>query len=142
MSSSVQPYGRQLTKLFSSWDSPGQNTEVGCHALLQRVFSTQGLNLWLLWSLHWQVASLLQVPSGKPDIGLHTLKLLISADIYYYSYSFIVTFSLSTFELKSKHWDIFHLKVGEIDKHVGDKFILWQGTIDMENLLTLIFSFI
>ena len=25
-------------------DSPGKNTEVGCHALLQGIFSTQGLN--------------------------------------------------------------------------------------------------
>jgi len=27
-----------------SEDSPGQNTGVGCHALLQRIFPTQGLN--------------------------------------------------------------------------------------------------
>ena len=26
-------------------DSPGKNTGVGCHALLQGIFSTQGLNL-------------------------------------------------------------------------------------------------
>ena len=26
------------------WDSPGKNTEVGCHSLLQRFFPTQGLN--------------------------------------------------------------------------------------------------
>ena len=25
-------------------DSPGENTEVGCHTLLQRIFPTQGLN--------------------------------------------------------------------------------------------------
>ena len=30
------------------WDSPGKNTGVGCHALLQGIFSTQGLNLCLL----------------------------------------------------------------------------------------------
>ena len=24
------------------WDSPGKNTEVGCHALLQGIFPTQG----------------------------------------------------------------------------------------------------
>ena len=29
-------------------DSPGKNTEVGCHALLQRMFPTQGLNPGLL----------------------------------------------------------------------------------------------
>jgi len=30
------------------WDSPGKNTGVGCHALLQGIFLTQGLNLGLL----------------------------------------------------------------------------------------------
>ena len=35
-------------------DSPGKNTAVGCHALLQGIFSTQELNLYLL---HWQVDS-------------------------------------------------------------------------------------
>ena len=38
-------------------DSPGKNTGVGCHFLLQRIFPAQGLNLYLLcyrWSLyHW-----------------------------------------------------------------------------------------
>ena len=29
-------------------DSPGKNTGVGCHALLQRIFPTQGLNTGLL----------------------------------------------------------------------------------------------
>ena len=29
-------------------DSPGKNTGVGCHALLQRIFPTQGLNWGLL----------------------------------------------------------------------------------------------
>ena len=28
-------------------DSPGKNTGMGCHALLQRIFPTQGLNLRL-----------------------------------------------------------------------------------------------
>ena len=29
-------------------DSPGRNTEVGCHALLKGIFSTQGANPCLL----------------------------------------------------------------------------------------------
>ena len=36
-------------------DSPGKNTGVGCHFLLEGIFPTQGLNLGLL---HWQVDSL------------------------------------------------------------------------------------
>ena len=46
-----------------SMDFPGNNTEVGCHALLQEIFLTQGSNLCLLCLLHWQTGSL---PPGKP----------------------------------------------------------------------------
>ena len=41
-------------------DSPGQNTGVGCHALLQGIFPTQGLNpclphcRWILYCLSQQ----------------------------------------------------------------------------------------
>ena len=38
--------------------SPGKNTGVGCHALLQGIFPTQGSNPHLLQVLHWQVGSL------------------------------------------------------------------------------------
>ena len=48
------------------WDSPGKNTRVGCHALFQGIFPTQGLNPHLLRLLHWQVGSLPLVLPGKP----------------------------------------------------------------------------
>ena len=35
MSDSVRPHRRQPTRLLGPWDSPGKNTEVGCHFLLQ-----------------------------------------------------------------------------------------------------------
>ena len=38
--------------------SPGENTGVGCHALLQGIFLTQRLNPCLLSLLHWQTGSL------------------------------------------------------------------------------------
>ena len=44
------------------WDSPGKSTEVGCHALLQGIFPTQGLNPSLLSLLHWQAGSLPLAP--------------------------------------------------------------------------------
>ena len=47
-------------------DSPGKNTGVGCHAILQGIFPTQGLNPRLLRLLHWQVGSLPLAPPGKP----------------------------------------------------------------------------
>ena len=35
MSDPVRPHRRQPTKLHRPWDSPGKNTGVGCHFLLQ-----------------------------------------------------------------------------------------------------------
>ena len=47
-------------------DSPGKNTLVGCHALFQGIFLTQGSNTHLLCLLHWQVGSLPLVPLESP----------------------------------------------------------------------------
>ena len=44
MSDSLQPYGLQPTRLLCPWDSLGKNTGLGCHALLQGIFPTQGSN--------------------------------------------------------------------------------------------------
>ena len=65
MSSSLQLYGLWPTRLLCPWDSPGKNTGVGCLALLQGIFWTQGSNQHLLCLLHWQVGSLSLVPPGK-----------------------------------------------------------------------------
>ena len=35
MSDSVRPHRQQPTRIFCPWDSPGKNTGVGCHSLLQ-----------------------------------------------------------------------------------------------------------
>ena len=35
MSDSVRPHGLQPTRLLCPWDSPGKDTGVGCHFLLQ-----------------------------------------------------------------------------------------------------------
>ena len=56
----------QTSGIFYPWDSPGKNIGVGCHALLQGIFPTQGSNLgWeemskrkmLLRFLHGQAGS-------------------------------------------------------------------------------------
>ena len=49
MSNSVQPpHGLQPARLLCPCDSPGKNTRVGCHALLQGILLTNGSNLGLL----------------------------------------------------------------------------------------------
>ena len=35
VSDSVRPHGQQPTRLLHPWDSPGKNTGMGCHFLLQ-----------------------------------------------------------------------------------------------------------
>ena len=35
------------------WDSPGKSTGVGCHATLQGISPTQGMNPHLLHLLNW-----------------------------------------------------------------------------------------
>ena len=60
----------QPSRLLCPWDSPGKNTEVGCHFLLQGIFPTQGSNQCLL---HWQVDSLLLSHLGGPKRLLTSL---------------------------------------------------------------------
>ena len=48
MSDSLQLHGLQPTRLLYLWDSPGKNTGVDSHSLLQGIFLTQGSNLGLL----------------------------------------------------------------------------------------------
>ena len=50
MSNSLWPH-----RLYSPWNSPGQNIGVGSLSLFQGIFPSQGLNLHLL---HWQADSL------------------------------------------------------------------------------------
>ena len=64
VSDSVQPYGLQPIRLLCPWDSPGKNTGVGCHALLQEICPTQRSNLCLLYLLRWQASSLPLAPPG------------------------------------------------------------------------------
>ena len=44
----LRPHGLWPDRLLCPWDSPGKNTGVDCHSLLQRIFPTQGSNLGLL----------------------------------------------------------------------------------------------
>ena len=58
--------GTVVCQALCPWDSPGKNTGVGCHALLQAIFPIQGSNPCLLRLLHWQAGSLPPAPPGKP----------------------------------------------------------------------------
>ena len=55
VSNSLPPHRLQPVRLLCPWNSPGKNTGLGSHSLLQRIFLTQGSNSCLL---HWQADSL------------------------------------------------------------------------------------
>ena len=66
MSSSLRPHG-----LYSTWNSPGQNTGVGSRSLLQGIFPTQGLNpgfphrRQILYQLSHKESPICRVPHEK-----------------------------------------------------------------------------
>ena len=64
LSGSFRPHGLEPSRLFCPWDSPGKNTGVGCHFLLQGIFPTQGLNPGLP---HCKLILYSESP-GKPKI--------------------------------------------------------------------------
>ena len=55
MSNSLWPHGPYPARFLHQWDSPGKNTGVGRHSLLQGIFLIQGSNPYLLhfrWILY------------------------------------------------------------------------------------------
>ena len=44
----LRPHGLQPTRFLCPWNFLGKSTGVGCHALFQEIFPTQGLNPHLL----------------------------------------------------------------------------------------------
>ena len=71
MSHCLWPHGLYTARLLCPWDSPGKNSGVGCHALLQGIFPTQGLNPYLFHFLLWQAAFLPLAPPRKLISRIH-----------------------------------------------------------------------
>ena len=103
MSDSSRPHGLQPTRLFCPWDFPGKSTGVGCHFLLQGIFSTQGLNPGLL---HWRqtLYCLSHKGSKKQQIQnrqLKTPKILNGPQIFPIEGTFLLTFLLAHLQTDS-----------------------------------------
>ena len=60
------PMDHSLPGSSAHGESPGKNTGVGCHALLQGIFPAQGSNLCFSRLQYWQAGSLPLAPPGKP----------------------------------------------------------------------------
>ena len=75
MSNCLRPHRLQPARLLCPWNSPGKNSGVGSHALLQGIFLTQGSNLGLL---HCRQILLQSEPPGK------LILIIRKACIFYY----------------------------------------------------------
>ena len=67
VSDPLRPHGLQPARLLCPWDSPGNRTGGGCHALLQGIFPTRGStpHLYLLyWRADTTSATLTRLDSG------------------------------------------------------------------------------
>ena len=77
------PMDCSLSGVSVHGDSPGKNTGVGCHFLLQGIFPIRGSNSHLLSLLYWQAGSLPLTPPGNP-----VLPNLNGCSNYDFSYKF------------------------------------------------------
>ena len=88
------PMDCQPARLLCPWASPGKNIGMGCHALLQNIFLTQGLNLGLL---HHKADSLLPEPPGKPlQLFLGNMSFRIQPLMLFLSESYQIVLFLKT----------------------------------------------
>ena len=76
----MRPHRRQLTRLPCPWDSPGKNTGVGCHFLLQcmKVKSeSESLSRARLlatpWTAAYQAPPSMDFPGKSTGVGCHCL---------------------------------------------------------------------
>ena len=73
MSNFLWPHGQQPTRLLCAWDPPSKSTGMGCHALLQGIFLTQGLIPCLLhcgWILYcWPTREAQETLSDSPGLA-------------------------------------------------------------------------
>ena len=102
MSNSVQPHRWQPTRLRRPWDSPGKNTGVGCHFLLQ-CMKVKSEN---------EVAQLCLTPSDPMDCslpGCSVHRIFHARVLEWVAIAFSVTYSTKCkHEFKNEWNDILH----------------------------------
>ena len=99
-------------RLLCPRNSPGKNTGVGCHALLQGIFLTQGLNLHFLPLRHWQAGSLPLAPPGNSPAS-HcppTIAFLSTSTAKYFTKKncLYVSPSFPTYPIRHLFWMLLH----------------------------------
>ena len=96
MSNSVRPHRRQPTRLPHPWDSPGKNTGVGCHFLLQCITGgNRGTFILLCWHLYSD--NLFYNEAVFYIKNFQVYMLIVSILFYYLEWLLLPFFSLVTF---------------------------------------------
>ena len=95
MSDSVQPQRRQPTRLPCPWDSPGKNTGVGCHFLLQcmKVKSEREVTQSCPTLSDPMDCS----PPGSSVLGIFQARVSIGVWIYLWAFCFVPLIYISVF---------------------------------------------
>ena len=88
------PHGLKHSRLLCPWNSPGKNTGVGCHDLLQGIFPTQGSNPYLPhcgWILYHWVTSDAQHNSNL-CLCLHTAFVSVCISVFSFRVPYTIRF--------------------------------------------------
>ena len=105
-------------------DSPGRNTGVGCYALLQGFFPTQGWNPHLLYLLHWQASSLpLSHLGSLLCISITFFSLLLLDNITIYKYTMVC---LSTTFVGQLGCSQFGANMNNLAVNIQVQVLLWK----------------
>ena len=91
VSNSGQPHRRQPTRLPRPWDSPGKNTGVGCHFLLQCMKVKRKVKL--LSHVRLLATPMECSPPGFSAHGIFQARVLEWGAIAFSSYPFYLTFN-------------------------------------------------
>ena len=94
VSNSVQPHRRQPTRLPCPWDSPGKNTGVGCHFLLQQMKVKSESEVAQSCPTLLQPTRLVHpgdFPGKSAGVGYHCL---LRIEAYFFFFCFIYFFLL------------------------------------------------
>ena len=91
VSDSLRSYGLEPVRPLCPRDSLGKNTGVGCHALFQGIFLTQGWNLGLFCLQLWQVGSSPLAPPRETLTSIKPLSIIWPFVAYILSIQFIST---------------------------------------------------
>ena len=104
ISKSLRPRGLKPTRLLYPWDSPGKNTGVGSHSLLQGIYTTQGWNQGLL-----HCRQILYHLSHQESLHLHFIykklcyiRFWISCDFFFHPTDFRFFLQLASTPRRSK----------------------------------------